>query len=286
MQSNPSSTSSLVTGLRHISKLVTRATELSHLHYSGAELASLAKALGTRHNGHETELVGYQVKYLDPASFRIVAREVFVKAEYFFEAKNDSPVILDCGANIGLATLFFKRLYPKARIHSFEADPTTASVLKHNVEQNHLSDVTVSNLLLADHTGVEKFYIAADTAGSLRMSADASRLAKQGREICVPAARLSEYIDGPVDLLKLDVEGSEFAVMRDLVASGKVALVSKMIIEYHHKIGNEASHLGSFLATLEGAGYEYQLEAKFDPATKVGQCQDILIWTYRPSGLN
>src|ERR1700722_4659246 len=85
MQTNPSSTSSLVTGLRHISKLVTRATELSPLHYSGAELASLAKALGTRRNGHETELVGYQVRYLDPASFRIVAGEVFVKAEYFFE---------------------------------------------------------------------------------------------------------------------------------------------------------------------------------------------------------
>ena len=111
-------------------------------------------------------------------------------------------------------------------------------------------------------------------------------LRSKGGGSSVPAASFSEYIDGPIDLLKLDVEGSEFAVMRDLAASGKVALISKMIIEYHHKIGNEASHLGSFLSTLEEAGYEYQLEAKFDPATKVGQSQDILIWTYRPGGLN
>jgi FkbM family methyltransferase len=255
---------------------------MSHLHYSGAELASLVKALGGRRNGHDTELVGYQVRYLDPASFRIVAWEVFVVAEYFFEAPNDSPVILDCGANIGLATLFFKRLYPRARIHSFEADPATASVLKNNVEQNRLGDVTVSNLLLSDHTGVEKFYIAAETAGSLMMSTDASRLAEQGREINVQAGRLSDFVNGPVDLLKLDVEGSEFAVMRDLVSSGRIAQISKMIIEYHHKIGNEPSRLASFLELLEGAGCEYQVEAKFDATRTAGQFQDILIRAYRP----
>jgi len=261
--------------------MVTRATEMSHLHYSAAELASLAVALGPSRQRHDTKLVGYKVKYLDPASFRIVAWEVFVKAEYYFEATHDSPVILDCGANIGLATLFFKRLYPKARIHSFEADPTTAGVLKLNVEQNQLADVTVSNLLLSDHAGEGKFYIAPETAGSLMMSATQSRLAEEGREISVRAGRLSDYIDGPVDLLKLDVEGSEFAVMRELVASGKITQISKMIIEYHHKMANGASCLARFLTLLEEAGFEYQIDAKFDRISKEGEFQDILIGVYR-----
>ncbi len=133
---------------------------MSHLRYSAAEMLSIGMALGLRRKRHQTKLVGFKVNYLDAASFRVAAFEVFVRGEYFFEANHDSPVILDCGANIGLATLFFKRLYPKARVHSFEADPTTSDVLRGNVEQNHLQDVTVSNLLLSDHIGSENFYVA------------------------------------------------------------------------------------------------------------------------------
>jgi FkbM family methyltransferase len=210
-----------------------------------------------------------------------VAFEVFVKAEYFFRTSHDAPVILDCGANIGLATLFFKRLYPKARVHAFEADPTTAEVLRVNVEQNHLHDVTVSNLLLTDHEGSEKFYVASGTPGSLMMSAAASRFSSGSMEIRVPAGKLSTCIDRPIDLLKLDVEGSELAVMRDLVASGTVHQIARIFIEYHHKMGNEPSRLSGFLALLEEAGFEYHIEARIDPMVEGTGFQDILIHAYR-----
>ena len=254
---------------------------MSHLQYSPSEIFSLVKAIRLSGKQRETRLAGFKVRYLDVASFRIVASEVFVKGEYFFDAKQESPVILDCGANIGLATLFFKRLYPKARIYSFEADPATSDVLRYNVEQNHLQDVTVRNLLLSDHGGAEKFYIASETPGSLRMSTNSSRLAAESREITVDAGRLSDYIDGPVDLLKLDVEGSEFGVMRELAASGKIALIKRMIIEYHHRMGNESSRLAGFLGMLESAGFEYRIEAKFNRTDEENEFQDILIEAYR-----
>ena len=38
--------------------------------------------------------------------------------------------------------VFFKWLYPKALIMSFEADPTTFAVLQRNIQRNHLQDVT------------------------------------------------------------------------------------------------------------------------------------------------
>jgi len=61
-----------------------------------------------------------------------------------------APLIFDCGANIGLATLYFKNLYLGARIVAFEADPETAAVLRENVSANHLQDVSVHNLMLTD----------------------------------------------------------------------------------------------------------------------------------------
>jgi FkbM family methyltransferase len=252
---------------------------MSHLGYYGlADVTSLLIALGLPRKRHEVWLAGLKVRYLDAAAFRCVATEVFARGAYFFKAAHDSPVILDCGANIGMATLFFKRLYPEARVHSFEADPKTAEILRYNVEQNQLRGVRVSNLMLSDHTGTEKFYVDVKTPGSLLMSAFASRLAFGGQEISVNSARLSDYIDGPVDLLKLDVEGSEFAVMTELAASGKIRQIAKMFIEYHHRIGSESSRLSNFLRLLEDSGFEYNIQAGFD---RNRHFQDILIYANR-----
>ncbi len=48
--------------------------------------------------------------------------EIITQEIYRFKADTDAPLILDCGANIGLSALYFQRLYPKARIMAFEPD--------------------------------------------------------------------------------------------------------------------------------------------------------------------
>jgi FkbM family methyltransferase len=255
-------------------------SSMSRLNYSTRERASLLSAL--RSQGHETDLLNFHVSYLGEWPFRLQLEEIFFRGEYLFEAKSDSPVILDCGANIGLATLFFKHLYPKARISSFEADPATASILQKNIEQNHLDDVSAYNLLLSNAEGEHSFYCAADEAGSTKMSALPDRLSNN-REIMVKAGKLSHYIDRPVDLLKLDVEGAELDVMTDLKSSGKLSLIRQVVIEYHHRIGNRASCLARFLALLEEEGFEYQVSGSCDPITRQNVFQDILIGAYRSS---
>ncbi|MGB6721805.1 MAG: FkbM family methyltransferase [Terracidiphilus sp.] len=249
--------------------------------YTMAERAGLVRAALSR--GQQTKFLGFWVSCLSKKAFRTQLREIFFECEYSFKAETDSPAILDCGANIGLATLFFKYLYPKARITSFEADPTTASILQKNVERNRLQDVSVHNLMLSNMEGEHPFYIAADVDGSLRMSANPGRISRH-REIMVKAGKLSRYIQGPIDLLKLDVEGAEWDVMGDLKESGKLALVQRMAIEYHHKIGGQASRLAGFLALLEQEGFEYQIAATgADPISRQGVFQDLLIGAYRPS---
>jgi FkbM family methyltransferase len=68
-------------------------------------------------------------------------------------------VILDCGANIGMATLFFKWLYPNARIDAFEPDPKTFQLLENNVKQNHLTNVATHNCALWDIDGKIDFFV-------------------------------------------------------------------------------------------------------------------------------
>ena len=111
------------------------------------------------------------------------------------------------------------------------------------------------------------------------MSTEVSRL--KGKSIQVPARRLSNFIDGPVDFLKLDVEGAEHRVLGDLVQTGKISAIRQMVVEYHHRIGERKSCLAEFLHRLEKAGFEYQIHAAVYPISSRDVFQDMLIGAYR-----
>lgn len=224
-------------------------------------------------------VMGFDVRYLNKDSFTQLFHEVFAREGYFFESDSDQPVIFDCGANIGMATLFFKWLYPRSRVVAFEPDPTTFGVLCENIQRNGLAGVEARNVALWDENVEMPFYIKRDERGSLLMSLNSART--QGTQIKVPARKLSEYIGTSVDLLKLDVEGAESRVIGELVQSGKMNMVKRLIIEYHHHISDEPSALGRFLQILENCGWQYQLNAWFFPVALRNVFQDVLIYGYK-----
>ena len=112
---------------------------------------------------------------------------------------------LDVGAHVGNHTSFMA-LVAGAHVHAFEPNPETFSYLTAGVKENGLEDVvTCHRLALGDQlasgrlvTGrsLGRTKIAADTGGDVRI---------------VP---LAEAYDGPVSVLKVDVEGAEEAVIR------------------------------------------------------------------------
>jgi FkbM family methyltransferase len=222
--------------------------------------------------------MGFQVSHFDRDTLNFLYREVFARQFYFFRSESEAPVILDCGANIGMASLYFKWLYPKSRVQAFEADPNTYNLLQRNIESNHL-DVLTHNCALWDEEAEIDFFVDRTNPGGLLMSTDASRAC--GEPIKVPARQLSNFIQGPVDFLKLDVEGAEHRVLYDLVRSGKLASIRQMVIEYHHRIGQQKSRLAEFLRELELAGFDYQIQAALYPLTSRNVFQDVLIAAYQ-----
>ena len=69
------------------------------------------------------DLLGFRIRFSSVGILRELFREIFVGGIYMFECNTDRPIIVDCGSDIGMSILFFKRLYPKARIIGFEPDP-------------------------------------------------------------------------------------------------------------------------------------------------------------------
>ena len=72
-----------------------------------------------------------------------------------------------------------------------------------------------------------------------------------GAAVRVPAVRLSRYVTKPVDFLKLDVEGSELPVLRDLASSGAIGQIRQMVIEFHHHMRPDVDNLSECLSILE-----------------------------------
>lgn len=226
------------------------------------------------------DVAGFRMRYLEAEWMRFLYREVFAEREYWFSTDEARPVILDCGSNIGMAILFFKALYPEAEITAFEPAPWACSAIEETVRANGLQNVTLHNAALADSEGTLELFHDPDHPGSAAMSVYRERM--PGESVRVPAVRLSRYVTKPVDFLKLDVEGSELPVLRDLASSGAIGQIRQMVIEFHHHLSPTVDNMSECLSLLEQHGFGYQLTSGqvYTPITR-GQFQDVLVHAYR-----
>jgi FkbM family methyltransferase len=163
------------------------------------------------------------VRYVDAGTLPFLYQEIFADRVYDVGGGCEAPLIVDCGGNIGLSTIWFKQRYPQSRITVFEADPTIANVLCQNVRTLGLEDVQVRQGAVSARSGTVTFKADGSLGG--RVTA--------GSGLTVHCIRLSDHIDEMVDLLKLDIEGSEFDVVADLCATGKIDRVRNIVCEVH-----------------------------------------------------
>lgn len=126
-------------------------------------------------------------------------------------------VVFDIGAHFGEYTLLASsRVAEQGGVHAFEAQPTTAALLRRNCEANQLRNATVNWCAISDREGEVEF----DVCDEPTMSAIATsgrKAARHFRRIRVPSITLDGYCQQHSvwpDLLKIDVEGAELLVLR------------------------------------------------------------------------
>ena len=88
-----------------------------------------------RNKTYEIRFLNYLIAVPDCLSFIFQFKEIFVNQSYKFKSFTNSPVIYDCGANIGISCLYFKKIFPDSRIEAFEADPQIAKILQNNLDK-------------------------------------------------------------------------------------------------------------------------------------------------------
>lgn len=221
------------------------------------------------------KIFDYTVSAYNYKTLQYLFLEIFISEEYKFHTQVKTPFIIDCGANIGMSVLYFKKKHPNSKIIAFEPNPYAFEILTKNVQQNKLQNVWIHNLALTDNNGNKDFYFS--QKDSLVGSFNKAR--GGGSYISVRTNRLSSFIEYlEIDLVKIDVEGAEIEIINDLLITDKLKFIKRFFIEYHHKINGAKSDFAAFLKKFEENEFEYSIRADY---TEIGMFQDIFMDLYK-----
>ena len=150
--------------------------------------------------------------------------EIFIEKCYN-PTQKDINKILDLGANIGLASIWFTLKFPKAIIHAYEPNPIIYPVLKKNLEP--FKNIKCFNEAIGDAQKGITFYI------SKRSFSSSAFPITQGTPIQIKSQSLDkaiERINGKVDLLKIDIEGAEYQAFKKAT---KMEYIYEIVGELH-----------------------------------------------------
>jgi FkbM family methyltransferase len=152
----------------------------------------------------------------EDVGWRLISERSYEPAELEVLRQRVRPddVCIDVGANIGIFTVLLARWAGNGHVHAFEPMEHSASILRLNIELNHVSNTTIHTCILSDCDGDVPFAVAEDGAySSIR---DTARKSQQ-ETVMVQSHRLDTFIatlERPPDVVKIDVEGAELLVLR------------------------------------------------------------------------
>ncbi|WP_051203354.1 FkbM family methyltransferase [Hugenholtzia roseola] len=201
-----------------------------------------------------SNLLGFPFKAQNGLVFVKSYEEIYQKNNYYFETDKAAPVIIDCGSNVGMSILYFKKLYPNAKIIGFEPDAYIYSLLKENITL--FSDIEVYQKAVWTEDTTLSFVLEGNFSSKVSLVDDKSN----SRIVKVEAVDLNKFLEQKVDFFKIDVEGAEYYLIEHIAP--KLVNVDKIFIEYH-SFSEKPQNLSVILNILEKQGFRYDIKQPF-----------------------
>lgn len=176
----------------------------------------------------------YPIEHYTDAVSRQVVGEVMDGTSYPLYSLHQGSIaqILDLGAHVGAATIFFHCYYPQARITAVEPHPQYAKLLRKNLKECRVSAKIIEAAYVAhsDHKAGTTAHLLDGLHGPC-----SSRIATRKKREAIPVKTVgsNDIRFESYDLIKMDVEGHE----RDIFATTPISTwknVAIIYVEYHH----------------------------------------------------
>jgi FkbM family methyltransferase len=158
----------------------------------------------------------------------------------------ERPVVLDLGANIGMFGLDARGRYPGARVTAYEPDAESAAIHRHLIERNGApADWRLVEACAGPRDGTVTFLPGQETESRIVDGPVAG-------SVTLPMEDVLPAFAG-ADLVKLDIEGGEWALLED----PRFAAARVVVVEYHPPGCPGPDTHAAARALLEGHGYEF-----------------------------
>jgi FkbM family methyltransferase len=178
----------------------------------------------------------------------------------------EGDVFVDVGANIGYYSLLASKLVgPGGQVVAIEALPSTHALLKRNLSDNGVNNVRTANVAVSDAAGQLTVY-----SGIAGNTGSATTVPIEGRQpiVTVDALPLNEILTlqerENVALIKIDIEGAEVTVLRQILDTIHLyPEKTKIIVEMTPSTGDV--ELDDLFSSVLSAGFQaYKIENKYD----------------------
>lgn len=202
----------------------------------------------------------------DVASFG----QIFLNHDYDFDITRPPKTIIDAGANIGLASVYFANKFPDTKIIAIEPEESNFEILRKNVAP-YSNIICVcgalwhqdSRINLVD-PGLGKWGFM--TQAQENVEKNYGEIIHEVRGITVGTI-MKEYGIEHIDILKIDIEGAELEVFSD--SSSWIENVDALIVELHERMKPGCTH--SFYSGSKGFDNEW-LQDENVYRTRRGSC--------------
>lgn len=196
-----------------------------------------------------SDVLVYNHVFGDPKEYEIVCET------YNKHFTNDQMFIIDAGANVGYATLYFANKYSNSKIVCIEPEQSNFKILNQNINANNLSKnvLPLHKALWYCNTTLELFTDNKKEWGFSVNEIQDSQSANKIETITVDDI-LVQQNQSLINILKIDIEGAEFEIFLDEKrCHGFLAKTQLAAIEIHDR--NEKYE--KIIANFASAGFSF-----------------------------
>lgn len=200
--------------------------------------------------------------------------------DFINDQTSPGDLIIDVGAHIGHHSITMRQsIGKKGKLLLFEPNPRNAEYIEQTISENGWENVQLFRTALSDTEGIRTLKIGdQDNTGSATTRSQSQSEITSTYE--VQTRCLSQFLRdrqiNQVDLLKIDIEGSEYEVVTDIAP--ELDRIEAMVIEVHEQKLKE-EELNSIFEILSKNGNLYNIGDLGTKLDSVSEIQETIVWS-------
>tara|TARA_B100002051_G_scaffold270582_1_gene303734 strand:+ start:768 stop:1598 length:831 start_codon:yes stop_codon:yes gene_type:complete len=186
----------------------------------------------------------------------------------------DNCVILDVGANVGINSICYKKIFKKSKIYSFEPIKNTFKILKKNIKRNKLNG-SIKTFNFGFSNKNKKAFMSIPTAQQgerykhYLSSALYSLYGKGKKKIKTKLLTIDKFVKDHkikrIDFIKIDVEGHEYEILEGAknsikkfkpIIQSEFNYITRLLSKKNYKNYLEFAKKYNYRIMLLGKGYK------------------------------